>query len=473
MVILQASLNWTKSTDSEGDANHHSMINISDISSIANMSRPIGRSVRQYVSDRDSVDIFSADSEMSGCHISDSMDESDSVFQSTTETDGEMHKSIEFNESNMADLKLNDRSIDMCYCHGTTQNQSDCFECRSHEKAPSRQEKITDDTPQMHRTEESVWNSYAAKNLQALRLGAYKSEDSDSDANSKENENPAFVSFSASNHGYKQNKAKFDSLPVMKHASRKLVKSKSFSYPSDDESDDGSRYQNHVKFARKRSFCDVEQSPVRRAYSADTGLTQEFRMLRFKGFEPVTKRSHSLPRTRIRFNSGTDTWKKEPAVSKSDADQVFDAKERLKKIEKSGNDLPASDMLEDLSANDQRMDEGVNSVSELDQTDKELKSLPTEAIDSVDNITSAEPILQGDRKMFPLLNKHVSNLIKPAVSSLRSESEVAVASLDISSIHDNDNIQDSKDFNEMDKSVFYSIDENHHEHRRHRYGIKF
>lgn len=469
MVILQASLNWTKSTDSEGDAHHYSTINISDISSIANTSRPIGQSVGQSVTDRDNADVFSADSEMSGSHCSDSLNESDCVFQSTTGTDAEMHKSIEFNESDMADLKLNDRSIDMCYCHGATQNQSDCFECQSHVKAPSRQEKITDDTPQMHRTEESVWNSYAAKNLQALRLGSYKSEDSDSDANSKENENPAFASLSASNPGYKQNKAKCDSAPVMKHVSRKLVKSKSFSYPSDDESDDGSRYQNHVKFARKRSFCDVEQSPVRRAYS-DTGLTQEFRMLRFNGFEPISKRSHSLPRTRIRFNSGTDTWRKETAVSKSDADQSFDAKECLKKIEKSGNDLPALDMLEDLSANDQRMDEGVSvhSVSDLDQRDRQLKNLPTEAFDTVDNIKSIEPILQGDRKMFKLVNKHVSDLNKPAVSSLRSESEVAVASLEISSIHYNDNIQDSGDIGEMDKSVFCSSDESPHEHRRHR-----
>ncbi|XP_041367481.1 serine/threonine-protein kinase greatwall-like [Gigantopelta aegis] len=61
-----------------------------------------------------------------------------------------------------------------------TELATDCSgKCQSHCKVPSRQESFSDDTPQLHRTNESVWNSYAAKNLRSMREGSYSEESDD------------------------------------------------------------------------------------------------------------------------------------------------------------------------------------------------------------------------------------------------------------------------------------------------------
>ena len=54
-----------------------------------------------------------------------------------------------------------------------------CLNCESHCKVPLRKESFSDDTPQLHRTNESVWNSYAAKNLRSMREGSYSEESDD------------------------------------------------------------------------------------------------------------------------------------------------------------------------------------------------------------------------------------------------------------------------------------------------------
>jgi hypothetical protein len=425
------------------------------------MSRPIGLSVtgNDSLNPHQKESIMSVDG--SDIHVSDhgdNFEESDNVFQTVPET--ELHGSLEWTDSDLKNLK---QSSQACYCHGSIGNVADCTECKSHMKAPSRQEKFTDDTPQMHRTDESVWNSYAAKNLQALRMGSYTSEDSDSDC--KENEKPS--GNTPQNVIYRNLKAKCDSEPIIKHNSRKLVKAKSFCYPSDDESDEGTRYHSHVKFARKRSFCDVEQSPVRRASSADTGLTQEFRLLRFNGCEPFPKRSSSLPRTRIRFNSGSDTWKREPVTSKLSKEQDFERPECLRNVEKSSTDLPEN--LIALSADEQRLMESLSDTSatesDLQCKDKDVNNVFMHGLDSVDNIAPNEPILHGNIESFPF-NKHLTNLKKPFVSSLRSESEVGGASLDISSINASEGAQSSLDLEDRNRSVFMS--NNDSKHSRHR-----
>ena len=295
-----------------------------------------------------------------------------------------------------------------------------CSECLSHSKVPSRQEHITDDTPQMHRTDESVWSSYAAKNLRSLRRGSY-SENSDEGEN-KENETDtdhSRVSLDCESHGLKmvdklrhcQSLSAFDDIKAQcannsvrqfqRRKPRKLVKTKSFCYPSDDEDigSDLSRYHARVRFAKKRSFCDVEVSPVRRTHSVDSGLTQEFRLLRCNNGEPLYKRSSSIPRTRIRFHSGqkgsadspigrmtSHTCKMDSPSGIVDSDKSKmdtsalsshsipnKTRECLQQIRTDCKNLYSSDNLVSLSADEQRLVEGHSghsdtSASESDKT---------------------------------------------------------------------------------------------------------
>lgn len=505
VICLQASLNWTKSTDSEREEGNHSSVSISELSSIAATSQPIDLS---YFTSLDSYSglvradtILSIDSHLGLSNTGTSVDGSDSVFlQSLEKSNSEFHSSIEFTENDMMDLRnwstwSKTEQCGKCSCRRTENTKSECSECQSHIKAPSRQEKLTDDTPQMHRTDESVWNSYAAKNLEALRLGSYTSEDSDSDANSKEIENAHQSSIPGNSDELRIIlKAKCVSEPVRKHNPRRLVKMKNFSYPSDDESGGESRYKSRVKFARKRSFCDVEQSP-RRASSADTGLTQELRILRFNGCEPCSKRSNSLPRTRIRFSSGQDTWKRETVQSKLGIDYALDTNICLTKIATGDKKLSDSDNLELLSADENRLVEGMSdtSVSEPEQSSlSETRSCDSHdqtrmsehndacdqsnevleaTVDMVDKLPTNEPVLHGARGTVSVFNKRLTNLLtRPVVSSLRSESEVAVASPNLSSIYDND-VYHHSTASEPDQSVFISKVESSYENERYRLDL--
>lgn len=479
-------MNWTQSTDSM--CNNSSSVNISNISSIAATSRPLGPSLTECNSIDSHLKVDSIMTwEEAECGSTEA-DHYDSVFNSMEET----NSSVNFNSRDMDHLKHLDDTDGSLMARGCScideSNKMDCSECSSHMKVPSRQEKMTDDTPQMHRTDESVMNSYAAKNLQALRLGSYNSEDSDSDSVVKDDT--------------KSNKF----TPVSRHQPRKLVKSSSFTYPSDDESDSQSEFHSRIKLCRKRSFCDVEQSPIRRSFSAGTGLTQEFKALHFNGGEPASKRSHSFPRTRIRFNSGQDTWQGDSSKPCTQGDSEPNA--YLSKIVTDCKLISNPDNLTTLSADEHRVNEGYsasdNSTSESDMLAQQEKSVvdsqtmsaackmnkplvmdnianDSKSLDKCDknnenvcqNLMTAdtshsmEPIVQGFKGVAGSLDKRLAHLRRPMVSSVRSEGECGLQSPNLSVIVDIDEKKKKmRSQSKEDLSLFVSHDYDSTDHHR-------
>ena len=360
MSALQDSLNWSKSTIS--DIDHSRSVKPSMASSVMSGAsapqKPLGLS------------FLGMDN---GSYSSTSIDSSSGMFVDTTEISDNVFltdHSHGVDTSNCSDSvcmsvdKTNDCLTGSCSCKTSSATNKSCSECKSHVKAPSRQETMTDETPQMHRTDESVWNSYAAKNLRSLREGEEFSGDSDSFDVDKENmefsssiirtEKPVLIDF--------QRKCAVKNIKP-----RKLVKTKSFSYPSDDESDTGSfrRYKGHKRFARKRTFQDVAQSPIHRAHSADSGLTQEFRLFHL---EPCSKRSNSFPRTRIRFHSeSSDTESKESKDKNSSSMTNVDSlpKENLKKIVAGLSTIAESEKLSKLFGDEKRQNDNMSVVLEM------------------------------------------------------------------------------------------------------------
>ena len=174
-------------------------------------------------------------------------------------------------------------------CHGN---------CDSHLKVPSRQESLLDDTPQMHRTDESVWNSYAARNLRSMRYGSY-SEDSDDQENLSSklksesegdglgttNQNGEMSSMSTKNGRNSTQKKK--ALQVRRRSEGNLTGC-SFNYHSDEEEEDNTVKKN---FDRKRKFCGIDKSPaLKQIYPRNSGLTQEIQVLGLFGDEHRHKR---------------------------------------------------------------------------------------------------------------------------------------------------------------------------------------
>ena len=356
MSTMQDSLNWSKSTISEGD--HSRSVKPSMASSITSGAsvpqKPLGLSFSAmdtggYVGSLDSS---------SGMFV-DTMEISDNVFLT------DHSQNLSSNCSSSGFVSANKRTA--CLKGSCSCKTGSGAKCESHVKAPSRQETMNDDTPQMHRTDESVWNSYAAKNLRSLREGEEFSEGSDGTEVNKENveltssvariEKPVLNDF--------QRKCNVKNMKP-----RKLVKTKSFSYPSDDESDAGSfrRYKSHKRFARKRSFQDVAQSPVQRAQSADSGLTHEFRLFHL---EPCSKRSNSFPRTRIRFHSGSsDTELKDSKEKKSSSLMNIDSlpKENLKKIAAGFSTVTDSERISKLFGDEKRQNDNMSIVLDPSHT---------------------------------------------------------------------------------------------------------
>ena len=366
-----------------------------------------------------------------------------------------------------------------CVCDSiSVQN---CVECGSHQKAPSRQEKLTDDTPQMHRTEESVWNSYAAQHLRSLRRDSYSE---DSEENEKEN-----IPSSLPKSGIKIVDAplsKTSRKVRTKLNPRQLTKTKSFCYPSDDESDVELGFnKDRFRLRRKRNFDDVEQSPNRRTQSADSGLTREIAMLRFGACEPQSKRSHSIPRTRIRFHSGHD--KADLGIGKvGESPCVSNLKTKNCDTNLISESRPVSelDKITALSADEKRWVEGFSdtSVSESDQLSESDKSHSKGKVESgeavkenisiksnvfVENnsskescerfLDSNEPVVTGSSNIFSLINKNISHLQPRMVSSLNSDSATDNLQANVSSIYEKDFSSVEVDiYGEMDMSVFNS-----------------
>ena len=474
-----------------------SSVNISDMSSIAHHTRPLGISMTCQESVCGISSIVSEDDPSKTTHTlesSQSFEGSDNVFYSDISSQDEIE---DFRNASEGSESYNKQT---CYtCHGRTGRERNCSECQSHLKFPSRQEKITDDTPQMHRSNESVWNSYAAKNLRSLRYGMY-SEDSDGDkenvetisavshGNEDEISNSGVTqhidaSKTHSNNGFYNiltQKIICDRASAIRHKARQLRKTKSFSYPSDDEDSDSEwrKYTNRGQLPKKRGFSDVDQSPVRRTHSADSGLTQEFRLLRCQNGEPLYKRTSSLPRTRIRFHSGhggTHTVEKSNLLL--DAHTLADTQNCLDQISSKCRNLSDSDNMTMLSADEKRLVEGHSdtSISEQDSihvTEGEDKVSDSHIEHSESDGTKAESVATGmdsyrgstnledtgptvemhEMENFkitdqPLKNKTVGALQRQMMSSLRSSGECRELSLNLSSIHDVDE-------NAMDVSGF-------------------
>ena len=154
---------------------------------------------------------------------SDGRSTADSVFDASV--------SIPLSEPNSAESVFNK-------CKATTGEE--CLEncCNSHLKVPSRQESLTDDTPQMHRSDQSVWNSYSARNLRSMRHGFY-SEDSDDDSDSEsQSYSKAYRESKGSRSSSRQFSSETGSLSddSMSHTNNSsLGRSRIFSYHSDDE----------------------------------------------------------------------------------------------------------------------------------------------------------------------------------------------------------------------------------------------
>ncbi|XP_067654846.1 serine/threonine-protein kinase greatwall-like [Haliotis asinina] len=153
---------------------------------------------------------------------------SDSVFSST--------------ETNQVDKEVS--SCDQCQDDG----------CQSHEKTSSRQESFSEETPQLHRTDEAVWNSYAARNLRSMREGSY-SEESEAE--------PRGHSFSDADLSVSYLDSSVESGRFTSMSNRG---SSGYSYPSDDEAE-ASQQSLRLRAQRRRSFEYSDDSALSRRSS--------------------------------------------------------------------------------------------------------------------------------------------------------------------------------------------------------------
>ncbi|XP_060086452.1 serine/threonine-protein kinase greatwall-like [Ylistrum balloti] len=198
-------------------------------------------------------------------------------------------------ESSMSIEMSSDKSSDSVFYKKCHDGEGNCCEedgCDSHLKAPSRQESIMDDTPQMHRSNESVWNSYAARNLRSMRHGSY-SEDSD------ENEEPRqrgaeIRKRSSCDKSRKESDDNSKNLCQFPGRSRER---RVYSYHSDEEMDhmhtsEKKRCSSEGR-NRKRQFDLVARSPLTKKVYNGTGITQEICLMKLYGDEHRIKRSNS------------------------------------------------------------------------------------------------------------------------------------------------------------------------------------
>lgn len=287
---LQDSLNWSHSYVSESNQiestrlsveSSHVQIESTQLSSLQSQSQSLPMLKLSAIEENKGLSTISFD---------------ESVFSSSSSVEFSISISKKSCDSVFDQCKSGDRSCDSNQCetehHGCHGN---C--CNSHLKAPSRQESILDDTPQMHRTDESVWNSYAARNLRSMRYGSY-SEDSDDQENVVyKNKLELGNSSSArklskekqlvNNEGCKSLTKKEKALEVQR--SRVNVTSNSFSYHSDEEEADLDTVTKNC--VRKRKFCGIDKSPaLKQIYPSNSGLTQEIQVLGLFGDEHRHKR---------------------------------------------------------------------------------------------------------------------------------------------------------------------------------------
>lgn len=291
---LQDSLNWSHSNVSESIQiestrlsveSSHVQIESTQLSSLQSQSQSLPMLKLSAIEENKGLSTISFD---------------ESVFSSNSSVEFSISISKKSCDSVFDQCKSGDRSCDSNLSIGQCETEhhgchGNC--CNSHLKAPSRQESILDDTPQMHRTDESVWNSYAARNLRSMRYGSY-SEDSDDQENivyknklelgnsssaRKLNKEKQHVS----NESCKSFTKKERALEVQR--SRVSVTSNSFSYHSDEEEADLDTVTKNC--VRKRRFCGIDKSPaLKQIYPSNSGLTQEIQVLGLFGDEHRHKR---------------------------------------------------------------------------------------------------------------------------------------------------------------------------------------
>ncbi|XP_033752369.1 serine/threonine-protein kinase greatwall-like [Pecten maximus] len=203
-----------------------------------------------------------------------------------------------FESSISIEMSITDKSTDSVFYKKCHDSEGDCCEedcCNSHLKAPSRQESIMDDTPQMHRSNESVWNSYAARNLRSMRHGSY-SEDSDENEEPRqrcaENRKKSSKSSCDKSSMYSEDSSSNVRLLTGRSRDRRV-----YSYHSDEEMDklqasEKKRCSSEGR-NRKRHFDLVARSPLMKKVYSGTGVTQEICLMKLYGDEHRIKRSNS------------------------------------------------------------------------------------------------------------------------------------------------------------------------------------
>ncbi|OWF53020.1 serine/threonine-protein kinase greatwall-like [Mizuhopecten yessoensis] len=280
---LQDSLNWSNSC-SEGSSfqressRRSSLFDDRTLSTHNLMAMAESHKVSNFRNIKISEIVTESSLDWTGNH---SEDTGDSIFESSISIDMSADKSSD----SVFYKKCHDGEEDCC--------EEDC--CNSHLKAPSRQESMMDDTPQMHRSNESVWNSYAARNLRSMRHGSY-SEDSDENEEPKQRGAVMRKKSSKSSCGKSSIQSDDSSTNVRQFPGRSRDR-RVYSYHSDEEMDN---LQNSEKRRcssegrnRKRQFDKVARSPLIKKVYSKTGITQEICTMKLYGDEHRLKRSNS------------------------------------------------------------------------------------------------------------------------------------------------------------------------------------
>ena len=142
------------------------------------------------------------------------------------------------------------------------------------------------------RSDESVWNSYAARNLRSMRYGSYSEDSDESDGHGHKGSDRTSTK-TRKEHSIPEVSLKQE----LEDAAQSNSETSFYSYHSDDENENIERMQiqEQKNRGRKRSFVCVEKSPYLRRLSQKSGLTQEINILSFYGDEHRLKRSHSEP----------------------------------------------------------------------------------------------------------------------------------------------------------------------------------
>lgn len=152
---------------------------------------------------------------------------------------------------------------------------------------------IINDFELIFRSDESVWNSYAARNLRSMRYGSYSEDSDESDSHGHKGSDRTSTE-TRKDHSIPEVSLKQE---LEEDAARSNSETSFYSYHSDDENENIERMQiqEQKNRGRKRSFVCVEKSPYLRRLSQKSELTQEINILSLYGDEHRLKRSNSEP----------------------------------------------------------------------------------------------------------------------------------------------------------------------------------